>query len=147
MSHWKKGKQLNNGQYIIDGILLRSGSGLSYKARVKDTGKLVVVKTIQNTGQNQLEYAKKQEQLIKQAIKIANCHHPNLVKLDPQVFQGDEQWYMVMEYVEGKDLASYVDCRGKFTEKQAVNIIGKIGSALNLLHQVDLFIKILNHRI
>ncbi len=135
MSHWKKGKQLNNGQYTIDGILLRSGSGLSYKARVNDTGELAVIRIIENTWQNQQEYPQKQEQLIKQAIKIANCHHPNLVKLDAQVFQGDEQWYMVMEYVEGEDLASYVDCRGKFTEKQAVNIIGKIGSALNLLHQ------------
>ena len=129
MSHWKKGKQLNNGQYIIDSMLPRGGSGLVYKARIQDTGQLVVLKTIP------IDYAKKQEQLVRQAIRIANCHHPNLVKLYPQVFQEDELWYMVMEYVEGSSLASYLDGQGKLTEKQAVNIIRKIGSALNLLHQ------------
>ena len=43
MSNWKKGTQLNNGQYIIESILLRSGYGLFYRARDTKTNQLVTI--------------------------------------------------------------------------------------------------------
>lgn len=134
MSNWKKGTQLNNGQYIIESMLLKATGSLAYKAMDKKNGKLVTIKTMTQANYTQSNQEISQEQT-KQIIKIANCHHPNLVKLDPQILKDQDQYYIVMEYIEGEDLASYLDHNGKFTHKEALKIIAKIGSALNILHQ------------
>ena len=40
-----------------------------------------------------------------------------------------------MDYIEGKDLAEYLDTTGKFSEQNAINLITKIGEALSYVHQ------------
>ncbi len=131
MSYWKKGTTLNEGQYIIESILLRATGSLSYKAKDQKTGELVTIKTITSASNNQ----EIEKDKIKELLKLSNCHHPNLVKMSSTIFEKDDQSYVVMEYIEGEDLASYLDHNGKYSNKDALSIIAKIGSALNLLHQ------------
>ena len=130
MINWKKGTQLNQGQFVIQSI-----QGFStYKAINRKNNQLVTIKTISTDDSEQQNKASSQEK-IKQLIKISNCRHPNLVKVYPQLFNDYNQTYLVMEYVQGKDLASYIDLNGKLAIQEALEIIEKLGSALNVLHQ------------
>ena len=135
MSNWKKGKQLNDGQYTIESILLRSSVGLAYRAKENQTGRLVIIKVANPAWRRQNNGADIETKLIQQAIQIANCHHPYLVNLDPEVANEGEQLYMIMDYLEGEDLASYIDRKGTLDEGEALKLIIKIASAVNLLHQ------------
>ncbi|MBE9221499.1 SUMF1/EgtB/PvdO family nonheme iron enzyme [Cyanobacterium stanieri LEGE 03274] len=135
METWKKGKKLHNGQYIIESMSLRGGLGITYKAMDVARGKVVALKAIEKVWQNFEQSASLEKPLIKQAVKIARCNHPSLVRVYPEVFQEDNLVYMVMEYIEGDDLASFVDRYGKLGESEALGLITKIASAINLLHQ------------
>lgn len=138
MANWKKGTQLNKGQYVIESMLLRASSGLAYKVKDKKTNQSVTIRTVNLINPNKdKEKAEKQQDLITQAIRVANIHHPNLVKIQPQVFEEDNRLYMVMEHIEGMDLASSLDNHGVFKEDDAIQIIGKIASALKVLHNQD----------
>lgn len=131
METWKKGKQLNNGQYIIESMSLRGGRGIAYKAMDTTRGKVVSVKATPKVWQNP-EIEKK---IVQQAINIARCNHSSLVKVYPEVFHENSLVYMVMEYIEGDDLASFIDRHGKLPETDALKLIAQIASAVNLLHQ------------
>ncbi|AUC62207.1 serine/threonine protein kinase [Cyanobacterium sp. HL-69] len=135
MATWKKGKKLHNGQYVIESMSLRGGLGITYKAMDVARGKTVALKATQRVWQNVEQGIQLEKQLIKQAIKIARCNHPSLVRVYPEVFQEDDLVYMVMEYVEGDDLASFIDRYGKLSENDALRLITKVASGVNLLHQ------------
>ncbi|MGY6528873.1 MAG: bifunctional serine/threonine-protein kinase/formylglycine-generating enzyme family protein [Cyanobacterium sp.] len=135
MASWKKGKKLHNGQYIIESMSLRGGLGITYKAMDMARGKIVALKATQRVWQNLEQGASLEKQLVKQAIKIARCSHPSLVRVYPEVFIEDDFICMVMEYIEGEDLASFVDRYGKLEESEALKLVSKIASGVNLLHQ------------
>lgn len=136
MSSWKKGKTLNNGQYIVESILLRGGSNLCYRAKDVKRDKLVTIKSTNISQIMEAERGDLAEKLIKQAQSLAvKCESPYLVKLYPQVFLEEDQAFMVMDYPEGVDLASYIDNYGKLPPEEALILITKIASAVNILHQ------------
>lgn len=136
MSSWKKGKTLNNGQYIVESILLRGGSSLCYRAKDVKRDKLVTLKTTNVSKIMEAERGDLAEKLIKQAQSVAlKCQSPCLVKLYPQVFLEDDQAFMVTDYPEGVDLATYIDSNGKLSSEEALTIITKLASAVNILHQ------------
>jgi len=136
MSSWKKGKTLNNGQYIVESILLRGGSSLCYRAKDVKRDKLVTLKTTNVSKIMEAERGDLAEKLIKQAQLIAvKCQNPYLIKLYPQVFLEEDQAFMVMDYPEGIDLANYIDSNGKLPPEEALILITKIASAVNILHQ------------
>lgn len=137
MSNWKKGKQLNDGRYTIESILLRSsGNGvLSYRAKNNQTNKLVTIKVIPAVWRQQPHGEELENKLIQQARQISKCEHPYLIKLYPEIGEEGDNLYMVMDYLEGEDLASYIDHNGKLDEYSALKIVSKIGSAVNILHK------------
>ncbi|GAB4320526.1 bifunctional serine/threonine-protein kinase/formylglycine-generating enzyme family protein [Cyanobacterium aponinum AL20118] len=136
MSSWKKGKKLNNGQYIVESILLRGGSSPCYRARDVKRDMLVTLKTTYVTKIMEAERGDLAEKLIKQAQQVAQrCQSPCLIKLYPHVFLEDDLAYMVMDYPEGNDLANYIDGNGKLSPEEALKIITKVASAVNILHQ------------
>ncbi len=77
----------------------------------------------------------RRSKFINEAIALASCPHPNIVRVYPQVFQEGELWCMVMEYVEGEDLGRYIEKNGKLSESKAIAIITKVGEALSSIHQ------------
>lgn len=136
MSNWKKGLKLNNGQYVIESILLRSGTGFYYRAKDTTNSKLVTIKAIDIFWSSQENKQEFQDNLIKQAQLVAKkCYSPHIIKLYPEVLLEENRAYMVMDYLDGVDLASYIDRHGKFTPESALKIITKLASALNILHQ------------
>jgi formylglycine-generating enzyme required for sulfatase activity/tRNA A-37 threonylcarbamoyl transferase component Bud32 len=138
MVYWKEGEKLNSGKYLVEQLLGSGGFGVTYRIRETRSNKLFALKTLNEIAKNKPDFPQLQSKFINEAIALANCRHPNIVKVYPQGFQEGELWCMVMEYIEGKDLAKHLDQGDKFGEKKAVEIIIKVGEALNFVHQQGL---------
>ena len=136
MSNWKKVIELNQSQYIIESILLRSGYGLFYRAREANTDQLVTINATKIFWRTKPNAEQLEQKLIKQATSISQkCQSPYLIKLKPHVFVEKDYAYMVMDYLEGIDLGSYIDNNGALPSDEALNIVIRIASAVNLFHQ------------
>ncbi len=77
------------------------GMGVVYEARDRATGERVALKTFRERSASDLR------QLKHEFRALAAIHHPNVVRLHELAAEGD-QWFLVMELVEGVDLVSYV---------------------------------------
>jgi serine/threonine-protein kinase len=69
----------------------------------------------------------------REAQAAARLNHPNIVGVYDAGADGDTQ-YIVMEYVEGRTLASFLAGGGKPTPVQAVELSGKVALALRAAH-------------
>ena len=135
MFYWKAGQQLNHGKYIVNEILGSGGFGVTYKITEVRTERLFALKTLNFEARNRADFDELQIKFINEAIALASCPHPNIVRVYPQVFQEEGLWCMVMEYVSGDDLGWYLEKNGKLDEAKAIVIITKIGKALASIHQ------------
>ncbi|HLO86989.1 MAG TPA: serine/threonine-protein kinase [Nostocaceae cyanobacterium] len=134
MRLWMPNQQLNNGRFIIQKILGSGGFGVTYSAREQLTGKLVVIKTLNHIQQSKIDFEQRQVKFVNEALRLARCNHPHIVQVY-ELIQEDGLWGMVMEYIQGKDLAAYLEQREKLSENEALLYINQIGQALEYLHQ------------
>jgi len=73
--------------------------------------------------------------LLRREIQIMKrLNHPNILKLY-EVYENDEQFYLVMELVKGKELFDKIVERGMYSERDAANIIVQVVSAVQYLHE------------
>jgi serine/threonine protein kinase len=77
----------------------------------------------------------KDQELLKREIEVLKiCQHPNIIKLE-DVFENQDYLYIVMEYLNGGDLFSFLE-KKKFRVREdiAKNIAHQIAAALYYLH-------------
>ncbi|MBW4450484.1 MAG: protein kinase [Spirirestis rafaelensis WJT71-NPBG6] len=129
---WESGNQLQSGKYTIDKELGEGGFGITYRA-TDNNKRYVVIKTLNDTVQRRPDFAKFQQDFLNEAIKLARCTHPHIVRID-EVIQEDALWCMVMEYIDGEDLANLVENQGALSEVNALRYIQQIGEALTVVH-------------
>ncbi len=129
---WASGKQLQGGKYKIEKELGAGGFGITYCA--KDIhGRYVVIKTLNEQVQRRPDFNKFQQDFLNEAIKLAKCTHPHIARID-EVIHEDGLWCIVMEYIDGENLAYRVENRGVLLEAEALQYIQQIGEALTLVH-------------
>lgn len=129
---WNPGDRLQH--YIIEKRLGEGGFGITYRAIDEESGDRVAIKVLKLKGLVPAKAAKYEKLLFKEAEFLSQCNHPSIVQVK-ELFQQDSLWCMVMEYVEGIDLASLVEENGPVSESQALFYIYQIGEALNMIHQ------------
>lgn len=83
--------------------------------------------------QRRSDFAKFQQDFLNEAIKLAKCSHPHIVRID-EVIHEDSLWCIVMEYIDGEDLANRVENQGALLEAEALRYIQQIGAALTVVH-------------
>ena len=133
--NWQQGKELNNGQYIVEKYLGGGGFGVTYQIKEQRSNKLFALKTLNERQQEQPDFESQQIKFVNEAVALASCYHPHIVKVYPQMFKQEKLWCMVMEHIEGEDLAAYVTQKGVLAESEAISIISKVGDALSYIHQ------------
>ncbi len=138
MSYWQPGHKLNNGKFVVEKLLGSGGFGVTYLVKQTRNSKLFALKTLNELARNRADFQQLQAKFINEAIALASCRHPHIVQVYPQGFQEGKLWCMVMEYVEGKDLARYIDQNGILEEKKAVEIISEVSNALGFVHETGL---------
>ena len=129
---WLSGQELQNGKYTIEKELGEGGFGITYRAR-DNQGNFVVIKTLNDAIQKRADFAKFQQDFLNEAIKLAKCSHPHIVQIYEVIHEND-LWCMVMEYIDGEDLGSFVENQGVLSETEALRYIQQIGSALTVVH-------------
>ncbi|MBK1988405.1 GUN4 domain-containing protein [Sphaerospermopsis aphanizomenoides BCCUSP55] len=133
---WTPNQVINDGKYIIQGVLGEGGFGITYSAIEKSTGELVAIKTLNRKRQRAKDFPKQQERFVNEALNLRAFSHPHIVKVYKMI-QEDGLWGMVMEFIDGVDLNDYVDEYGQLSEDDALLYIDQIGQALEYIHQQD----------
>ena len=123
----KTGHILNN-RYRIVSLLGQGGMGAVYRAWDINLNKPAAIKENLDTS------SKAQEQFIREAQILARLSHPHLTRVTDYFFIPDQGQYLVMDYIEGKDLGSMLDKRGIIPESQALGWTYQICDALTYLH-------------
>lgn len=120
------------GKYRIDSLLGEGGMAKVYLATHLEIEKPVVIKLMHtNLSSKERETSYKR---FEQEIKVtASLNHPNLVS----VFDGgaiNSRPYLVMEYIKGDSLRSYIATWGALDLRDAINIVSQACAGLNEAH-------------
>jgi len=120
------------GKYRIDSLLGEGGMAKVYLATHLEIEKPVVIKLMHtNLSSKEKETSYKR---FEQEIKVtARLNHPNLVS----VFDGgaiNSRPYLVMEYIKGDSLRSYIATWGALDLRDAINIVSQACAGLNEAH-------------
>ncbi|WP_293149510.1 MULTISPECIES: serine/threonine-protein kinase [unclassified Microcoleus] len=141
MQHWKRGQQLHKGKYLIEEILGGGGFGVTYRAQNRKENKLVAIKTLNANVQGKPNFREHQTKFLNEALSLAKCSHPHVVQVY-EVFSemagNIELWCMVMELIEGVDLASHLEDNGILSQEKALPIIQQVGDALSFVHKQNI---------
>ena len=89
-----------------------------YKAKVKATGEYVAVKHIDKSSMDRFEM---QLQLTEIELLKVIGSHPNIIKL-VDVIEDDKHFYVVLEYLGGKDLFDYMQ-KNYMNEQRAKKVL------------------------
>jgi serine/threonine protein kinase/WD40 repeat protein len=119
------------GNYVVLDKLGEGGMGQVYKARHKRMDRVVALKVLPAAATKSPESVKRFQREVKAAAKLT---HPNIVT----AYDADEHrgvYFLVMEYVEGKDLAGFVREKGPLPVKQAVDCIVQAAEGLEYAHK------------
>jgi serine/threonine protein kinase len=111
-----KTKGLVFGEYVILDKLGQGGMGVVLKARRRHMDRLVAVKMISPASMKSPDAVQRFYREVKAAARLT---HPNIIiAFDASEHEG--MHYLVMEYVEGKDLATVVKDHGPLPVPRAV---------------------------
>jgi formylglycine-generating enzyme required for sulfatase activity len=67
-------------------------------------------------------------------MTLKGLQHPHIVEVYELIQEGD-LWGMVMEFVDGQELAEYIEEKGALSEAEALRYIRQVGEALVYLHE------------
>lgn len=137
---WGSGQQISQGRYEIIQRIGTGGFGVTYKAvdlKAATPNTVIAIKTLNERRQRQPNFEQLQENFLNEALSLARCSHPNVIRVE-RVFTEGQIWAMVMEYIEGESTEDYIMEKGRLAETKAVEIIKKIGSAASYVHSQQL---------
>ncbi len=126
----KPGTFLQN-RYEILKIKGVGGMSVVYKARCHKLNRFVAIKVLKE------EFARDEAFVAKfkmEAQAAASLIHPNIVNMYDVVDDGDLH-FIVMEYIEGVTLKTYIASRKQLSPNAAVSITMQIAQAINVAHQ------------
>lgn len=116
--------------YEIVEKLGEGGSGTVYKAFDRRLSRFVALKFLSRE-HNYNE--KKIKQFKKEARIAASLNHPNIC-LVYDIGESQDTHYIVMEYIDGKTLREILDIKGYLSSKEALRIVIKVATALEVTH-------------
>ncbi|MEG4323573.1 MULTISPECIES: serine/threonine-protein kinase [unclassified Microcoleus] len=114
------------------------GFGVTYRAQNPKEGKVVAIKTLNANVQGKPNFQELQTKFLNEALSLAKCSHPHVVQVYevfPEMVGNLQLWCMVMELIDGTNLAEYLEDNGILSEAKALPIIQQVGSALSFVHQ------------
>jgi len=118
--------------YIIIRRLGEGGMGVVYLARHQSLDRLAALKFLPAEMASDASFV---ELFLREAKAAAKLAHPNIVDVHDAGVVGDNIYYFIMEYVEGRDLNSMLNDLGTIPPAQAVDYIRQAASALAYAHK------------
>jgi serine/threonine protein kinase len=138
------GQLLHGGRYKIERQLGLGGMGITYLATDRQ-GRSVVLKTLREIILKSSNAQKFIDRFKDEALRLSLCRHPYIVSVENAFTEilklgiaEIEVPFLVMEYIEGENLAELVERSGKLPEQLAIKYINQVGEALTIVHEKGL---------
>ncbi|MEE1078462.1 MAG: Stk1 family PASTA domain-containing Ser/Thr kinase [Agathobacter sp.] len=130
---------LNEGTFLVDRyeILEKVGAGgMSdvYKAKDHILGRYVAIKVLKQEFSEDRNFVTK---FRTEAQSAAGLEHPNIVNIY-DVGSDDGLYYIVMEYVEGITLKTYIEKKGQLSFKESVSIAIQVARGIEAAHNKEI---------
>jgi len=130
---------LEEGKFIADRyeILAKAGAGgMSdvYKAKDHVLGRFVAIKVLKQEFAEDVNFVTK---FRTEAQSAAGLEHPNIVNIY-DVGSEDGLHYIVMEYVEGITLKTYIEKKQQLSYKEAISIAIQVGRGIEAAHNKNI---------
>ena len=147
---------LQGGKYRIEQVLGQGGFGITYLATQVLSNRQVAIKElfIGGSGQaindrrgnlvvvtnsaNQASFNQQKEKFKKEALRLANLNHPNLVKVH-EFFEENGTAYYVMDYIEGESLRTKLNREGVLSESLVLKYLQQLLPALETAHKQSIW--------
>ena len=117
-------------RYEIIGKIGAGGMSDVYKAKDTTLGRYVAIKVLKSEFSEDVNFVTK---FRTEASSAACLEHPNIVNIY-DVGSENEFHYIVMEYVEGITLKTYIEKKGQLSFKEAVSIAIQVGRGIEAAH-------------
>ncbi|NQT11878.1 MAG: serine/threonine protein kinase, partial [Planctomycetes bacterium] len=118
------------GNYVILDMLGEGGMGQVFKAQHRRMERTVALKVLAPAAMKSPDLAERFQREVKAAARLS---HPNVVT----AYDADEEGgvhYLVMEYVEGRDLAVVVEKEGPLPGARTIDFILQAAAGLEYAH-------------
>ena len=125
-----KSRGLVVGNYVVLDKLGQGGMGQVYKAQHRKMKRIVALKVLPSSATRSPDAVKRFQREVEAAAKLS---HPNIVT----AYDADEAGginFLVMEHVDGQDLAALVKGRGPLSVAQAVDCTVQAARGLEYAH-------------
>lgn len=125
------------GRYQIQGVLGKGAMGMVYDGLDPGLNRRVAIKTIlvkQLDVETASMYSKRFEREVR---AVARLNHRNIVQVYDFGSEGDVA-YIVMEYIQGKELKDYFDANQRFDLKTTFRLMTELLDALEFAHEAGI---------
>lgn len=117
-------------RYEIVGKIGAGGMSDVYKAKDHTLGRFVAIKVLKQEFSEDVNFVTK---FRTEAQSAAGLEHPNIVNIY-DVGSQEGMYYIIMEYVEGITLKTYIEKKGQLTYKEALSIAIQVGRGIQAAH-------------
>jgi serine/threonine protein kinase len=125
------------GRYQLQGVLGKGAMGLVYDGLDPNLGRRVAIKTIL-TRKLDPEAARMVAVRFEREVRaVARLNHRNIVQVYDFGTEGDLA-YIVMEYIQGKELQDYFEAREQFDLKTIFGLMLELLDALEFAHEAGI---------
>jgi serine/threonine-protein kinase len=128
------GDPLLNKRYKLLGPLGAGGMAVVYRAQDLSLGRLVAIKVLRDNLTSDPDFLTRFQQ---EARAAANLAHPNIVTVHDFGRDGD-RYYIVMEYIEGKDLKTLIKEGAPFPVERALDLSIQMCAGIGYAHRAGL---------
>ncbi|MGM0444898.1 MAG: Stk1 family PASTA domain-containing Ser/Thr kinase [Bacillota bacterium] len=124
------GKLLNE-RYKIERQIGSGGMALVYEAKDILLDRKVAIKMLRPEFVSDEDFINKFRH---EAKAVARITHPNVVSIY-DIVESENSLYLVMEFIEGRDLKSIIKKRGKLSAVEALDIANQVTAGVEVAHQ------------
>ncbi len=118
------------GSYLIESVVGRGGMSVVYRARHSRLGTSVAIKVLAPELSTDDTF---RERFLREAQMAAGIDHPNVIPIHDMGLH-DNSLYIVMRFIPGGDLNSYLTASGPLEAKRAVELLMPVAQALDAAH-------------
>ncbi len=126
---------LIDGKYRVERVLGEGGMGIVFQATHVRLGQRVAIKMLHPTMLSKPEIVERFE---REARAAAQLRSPNAVRVVDVDVTAEHLPYMVMEFLDGHDLAVELGARGRFRVPDAVDCVLQACRAMNEAHALGI---------